>query len=122
MPSNWAASRYHLTRRLAVRGGKGHGINNAVKPNFWEVNSSNGAGPGVVIGDLALDHFLVFGRYLAGEVEAEVCLALEDDSDRASVYGLIDLSPTGRLAGTQRHYCCQGQPGCSDPPGHAPAG
>ena len=86
----------------------------------------DGAGA-VVVGDLALDHGLVVGPHLAGEVEAEVCSTCVGavyiaDREDASRQGIIDVSPAGRLAGSQRKYCGQGQPGCSDPPGDSPAG
>ena len=59
--------------------------------------------------------------HVAGEVEAEVCIAVVD-ADGASREGLTHVSPAVRPAGSQHQYRGQGHPGCSDPPGDAPAG
>ena len=68
-----------------------NGIHGAVEPDLREVDSADGADAAVVVGDLAPDHGPILVVNMAGEVEAEACVAIED-ADRASWQRLTDLT------------------------------
>ena len=78
----------------------------------------------VVVGDLALDHALsavISQVKLKPKFAVAMCRRRRPpESDVASTDVSPAASPHGRLASPSA--CSQGHPGCSDPPGDAPAG
>ena len=72
-------------------------VHDAVEPDRRVLDSIDGAGGAVVVGDLAPDHGPIGPPvHVAGEVEAEVCVAVVD-ADGASGKGLTDVPPPSAL-------------------------
>ena len=102
------------------------GFHGSVEPDLRErVGSGSPRGDGaraVAVGDLTPDHcpgLLLRRLHLAGEVEAELCIALVD-ADGPSFKGVTYVPPAGRPASSQHQQHGQSHPGCSDPPSDAP--